>query len=269
MDIIRQSQLFISHQWTNRLVQVSIFAGMIFYILSSIPLIDEVDKLLSKTFEVKFGKEGVRGVHALVFALALYAMTRFVLDPIVMKMSNKTVMEGVTNTPPPKNRPNITSVITKTIEAMGMYPHDFKNLVEQKMSEFMNSKMSVNGFLAGHGISIQEYNIIIKELNTVYKEFQTVIRSESIIEGNFGDWIEDNAKEIGVGAACIGVATVGVILAPVSGGGSGIAAAEIDAAIAAGATSTVAFDAGGGVAASTGGAGVMDSVIGYLPEIAE
>jgi hypothetical protein len=61
-----QAKLFVVQQWNNRLVQVSVFAGIVFWILSSVPLMDEVEKFLSKTFKFKFGKEGVRLVHAVV-----------------------------------------------------------------------------------------------------------------------------------------------------------------------------------------------------------
>ena len=89
-----QAKLFVVQQWNNRLVQVSVFAGIVFWILSSVPLMDEVEKFLSKTFKFKFGKEGVRLVHAVVFALVMYVTTRFFLDPVVKKLS---MVEGLGN----------------------------------------------------------------------------------------------------------------------------------------------------------------------------
>ena len=91
-DVALKARLFVSQQWQNRLVQVSVFAGIVFWILSSVPLIEEADKLLSKTFEVKVGKEGTRGVHAVVFALVMYVVTRFLLDPVVKKLA---LVEGL------------------------------------------------------------------------------------------------------------------------------------------------------------------------------
>ena len=79
-------------QWRQRLVQVSVYGGLIFYLLSTGSLIDQVDKGLHSALGLKLGKDGTRALHGVVFALLMYAGARFILDPLVSKLSKD--MEG-------------------------------------------------------------------------------------------------------------------------------------------------------------------------------
>lgn len=87
------TQGWLAGQWTNRVIQLSVFATIVFYVLSSFKLIDEVEKLLGKTLQIKVGKEGTRVLHAVIFGLFMYFGTRFILDPVANKLSNG-VVEG-------------------------------------------------------------------------------------------------------------------------------------------------------------------------------
>ena len=87
---------FLESQFQQRLVQVCLFAAILFWILGSYNLIDQVQKLLSKV-GLRFGKDSTRVVHALIFAVLLYLLTRFIMDPVVRRLSNGSVVEGQAN----------------------------------------------------------------------------------------------------------------------------------------------------------------------------
>jgi hypothetical protein len=81
-------------EWNNRVIQLSVFSSIVFYVLSSYKLIDEVEKILTKFLNMKVGKEGTRIVHAVIFGFFMYVATRFILDPVARKLSNG-VIEGL------------------------------------------------------------------------------------------------------------------------------------------------------------------------------
>tara|TARA_B100000963_G_scaffold128997_1_gene112541 strand:- start:1247 stop:1645 length:399 start_codon:yes stop_codon:yes gene_type:complete len=91
---------FVEAQWTQRLVQVSVYGGLMFYLLSMTDLIKMVDKNLSALLRIKLGTEGTRALHAVVFAVFLYYGTRFIFDPLLKRMGG--VMEGMNNKRPAK-----------------------------------------------------------------------------------------------------------------------------------------------------------------------
>ena len=86
---------FVEAQWTQRLVQVSVYGGLLFYLLSMTDLIKVVDKNLSSLLRIKLGTEGTRALHAVVFAVFMYYGTRFIFDPLLKRMG--IVMEGMKN----------------------------------------------------------------------------------------------------------------------------------------------------------------------------
>ena len=91
---------FVEAQWTQRLVQVSVYGGLMFYLLSMTDLIKMVDKNLSSLLRIKLGTEGTRALHAVVFAVFMYYGTRFIFDPLLKRMGG--VMEGMNNKRPAK-----------------------------------------------------------------------------------------------------------------------------------------------------------------------
>ena len=91
---------FVEAQWTQRLVQVSVYGGLMFYLLSMTDLIKMVDKNLSTLLRIKLGTEGTRALHAVVFAVFMYYGTRFIFDPLLKRMGG--VMEGMKNSRPAK-----------------------------------------------------------------------------------------------------------------------------------------------------------------------
>ena len=96
MNFFDSSLSFVEAQWQQRLVQVCVFAALLFLILGSYDLIDYVQKMLGKV-GLKFGKDSTRAVHAVIFGCLLYVLSRFIMDPLVRRLSNGTVVEGQNN----------------------------------------------------------------------------------------------------------------------------------------------------------------------------
>ena len=87
--VIGGTEHWIDKEWTQRVVQVSVYAAIVFFVLSSYPLIAFVEKHVWNIFGVKLGKEGTLALHSVIFGLFMYIGTRFILDPMV-----KRVVEG-------------------------------------------------------------------------------------------------------------------------------------------------------------------------------
>ena len=78
--------MFLKGEFSNRLVQVSLFAGIVYYI-TAYPVVFEKAR---KYFPIKFKKtHHLLIFHTFVFAVLMYVLTYFVFDPIVR------VVEGV------------------------------------------------------------------------------------------------------------------------------------------------------------------------------
>lgn len=80
--------MFLKNEFSNRLVQVSLFAGIVYYI-TAYPVVFESAR---KYFPIKFKKtHHLLIFHTFVFMVLMYILTYFVFDPIVR------VVEGNTN----------------------------------------------------------------------------------------------------------------------------------------------------------------------------
>lgn len=72
--------MFLKNEFSNRLVQVSLFAGIVYYI-TAYPIVFESAR---KYFPIKFKKtHHLLIFHTFVFAVLMYILTYFVFDPIV------------------------------------------------------------------------------------------------------------------------------------------------------------------------------------------
>ena len=96
----RRGVSLLESQWSNRLVQVSVFSAVVFWILGSYKLINQVDAMLTKTFSLKLGHDGTRGLHAAIFGFFMYALTRFILDPLVKQVAGARLVEGAEDDTP-------------------------------------------------------------------------------------------------------------------------------------------------------------------------
>ena len=80
--------MFLNSEFSNRLVQISLFSGIVYYI-TAYPVVFEKAR---KYFPVKFKKtHHLLLFHSLVFAALMYVLTYFLFDPIVR------VVEGSDN----------------------------------------------------------------------------------------------------------------------------------------------------------------------------
>ena len=85
---VRGAESLLLKEWSSRMVQVSVYAGVVFYVLSAYGLIDGVEKQLA-SLGLKVGKDGTRALHAVIFALFMYFGSRFILDPLVARIHLK------------------------------------------------------------------------------------------------------------------------------------------------------------------------------------
>ena len=84
---------FVLEQWSQRMVQVSVYGAIVFYILSTGELLSFVEKQLIG-LGLKVGKEGTRLLHSVIFAVVMYYGSRLILDPIVNKLHLQAKKNG-------------------------------------------------------------------------------------------------------------------------------------------------------------------------------
>ena len=72
--------MFLKNEFSNRLVQVSLFSAIVYYI-TAYPVVFEKAR---KYFPIKFKKDHHQLLfHTFVFAVLMYILTYFVFDPVV------------------------------------------------------------------------------------------------------------------------------------------------------------------------------------------
>ena len=92
--VLGDAQSWVEQQWTQRIVQISVYAAILFFVLSSFDLINKVDGFIVKSLNVKLGKEGTRVLHAATLGFFMYVGVKFILDPFVHKFVNGKTVEG-------------------------------------------------------------------------------------------------------------------------------------------------------------------------------
>ena len=85
---LNQPLNFVTNQFHDRLVQVSVFSGLVFYILSN----PAVFAFVEKNFPFKVQKDMQLVFHTVLFMLFMYFGTKFFFDPVLGR-----VMEGYRN----------------------------------------------------------------------------------------------------------------------------------------------------------------------------
>jgi len=85
---VRGAESLLLQEWSQRMVQVSVYAGVVFYVLSTYELIGFVEKQLV-SLGLKVGKDGTRLLHAVIFAVFMYYGSRLILDPLVARIQSK------------------------------------------------------------------------------------------------------------------------------------------------------------------------------------
>jgi hypothetical protein len=87
---VRGAESIVLQEWSQRMVQVAVYAGVVFYVLSTYELISWVEKQLISV-GIKVGKDGTRVVHAIIFAVFMYYGSRLILDPVVSRIQGNKV----------------------------------------------------------------------------------------------------------------------------------------------------------------------------------
>jgi len=97
--VVGNVERYVETQWQQRMVQVSVYAGLLFYLLSTGTLIETVEKTVTGLVGLKLGKDGTRALHGVIFAVFMYYGTRYILDPIVKRIHLRQVggAEGLKN----------------------------------------------------------------------------------------------------------------------------------------------------------------------------
>ncbi len=86
--VLNQPLSFVRNQFHDRLVQVSVYSGLVFYILSN----PAVFAFVEKNFPFKIQKDMQLVFHTVLFMLFMYLGTKFFFDPVLGR-----VMEGYRN----------------------------------------------------------------------------------------------------------------------------------------------------------------------------
>jgi hypothetical protein len=73
---------FIKGEWANRLVQVSVYAGLMFYIVANPTVFKWVEQFLPKS--VTTGNQLI--LHSVLFAFLTYLGITMVFDPLLSKL---------------------------------------------------------------------------------------------------------------------------------------------------------------------------------------
>ena len=87
-NTLSRAEHFVEGQWSQRMVQIAVYSGVVFYVLSTYELINVVERQLAG-LGLKVGKDGTRLVHAVIFAAFMYFGSRFILDPLVARIHLK------------------------------------------------------------------------------------------------------------------------------------------------------------------------------------
>lgn len=86
--VLNQPVMFLRNQFHDRLVQVSVYSGLVFYILSN----PSVFSFVEKNLPFKIQRDMQLVFHTVLFMLFMYFGTKFFFDPVLGR-----VIEGNTN----------------------------------------------------------------------------------------------------------------------------------------------------------------------------
>ena len=80
--VLNQPVQFLKTSFHDRLVQVSVYSGLVFYVLSN----PAVFSFVEKNFPFKIQKDMQLVFHTVLFMLFMYFGTKFFFDPVIGKM---------------------------------------------------------------------------------------------------------------------------------------------------------------------------------------
>ena len=164
-------QTWVSQQWTQRVVQVSVYAAVVFFLLSNYSLIQAVEKSVKSVSGLKLGHEGTLVLHSVIFGLFMYVGTRFILDPILVKAANG-VVEG----------------------QVGQLESEAINIIEEDIEQVADIVPATTLF--GH-LSLSKYRPCDKAKNILKKKYPNGIHNNTLFELLSGKKNEDIKNILG------------------------------------------------------------------------
>jgi hypothetical protein len=80
--VVKDSKDWVSSKWQNRMVQLSVYAGVMFYVVANPAVFKFMESLLPK----RLTRMNQLIVHAVLFAIMMYVGTTMFLDPVMSQL---------------------------------------------------------------------------------------------------------------------------------------------------------------------------------------
>jgi hypothetical protein len=80
--VVKDSKDWVSSKWQNRMVQLSVYAGVMFYVVANPAVFKFMESLLPK----RLTRMNQLIVHAVLFAILMYVGTTMFLDPVMSQL---------------------------------------------------------------------------------------------------------------------------------------------------------------------------------------
>jgi hypothetical protein len=80
--VVKESEDWVSGKWQNRMVQLSVYAGVMFYVVANPAVFKFMESLLPK----RLTRMNQLIVHSVLFAILMYVGTTMFLDPVMSQL---------------------------------------------------------------------------------------------------------------------------------------------------------------------------------------
>ena len=81
-SFIKNSRDWVSDKWENRVVQLAVYAGVLFYVVAN----PSVFKFMEQFLPSQISKLNQLVVHSVLFALLVFVGTRMFFDPVLSQV---------------------------------------------------------------------------------------------------------------------------------------------------------------------------------------
>ena len=79
---VKDSESWVAEKWGNRVVQLAVYAGVLFYVVANPSVFKYMERLLPS----QISKMNQLVVHSVLFAVLVYVGTRMFFDPVLTNM---------------------------------------------------------------------------------------------------------------------------------------------------------------------------------------
>ena len=79
---VKDSESWVADKWANRVVQLSVYAGVLFYVVAN----PSVFKFMERFLPSQISKMNQLVVHSVLFSVLVYVGTRMFFDPVLSTM---------------------------------------------------------------------------------------------------------------------------------------------------------------------------------------